>query len=108
MSVVSRTHGVQRLELQGCAAEGLRHASTEDDARHRQVKMGRNLGRGNEGDGQSGGHDDEQAHHALTSTCPMWPSALPTVDSNRWAVLLAPPMAPGILNTMNSDARANR
>src|SRR6266545_896895 len=108
MEMARGAPGIERFQLERRTAERLRDPRPGDDRRDGKADVARHLGRGDEQEGQGAGGQREDAHQALTSARPMWPSALRAVDSRRCAAFSAPPIAPGILNTMSSDARAKR
>src|SRR6266581_1944416 len=103
-----RAPGIERFEHEAGAAKWLGHPGSDDDRGDRQPEVARHLGRRDEEKHDAARRDRQRAHHAFTKACPICLNAVKTVDSSLWAAFSAPPIAPGILKTINSEARAKR
>src|SRR2546421_4300946 len=108
VGVVRRTARIEGLEIEVRAAERLADGSSDDDGLDRQALMARHLHRGDEPEDDCSGDDREEAHQAFASAWPICVKAVCTIDSSLCEVFSAPPRAPGTLNTIKRDARANR
>src|SRR2546430_5872004 len=99
--------GVQTCALP-ISAERLGHPGVEDHRGDREPEMARDLGRCDQHQHDTAREHREWPHHAFTSAWPICLKAVKTVDSSLCAAFSVPPIAPGILKTIRSEARANR
>src|ERR1700680_4325891 len=107
----ARAGWIERLELKGGAAERLRHHGTRNDRAEGEPLIHLDTRSRDQPDQRrraANRANSQRPVHAWATMCSSPRSPLWSVDSNLWAMVSAPPRAPGPSNTARSAPRAKR